>query len=380
MISGIGHLVIKPTLACNANCETCSTRKTLHRSKIKDLQLGMEDWRRLFAEVDALGLSKLTVSGGEPTLYPGLLELIAAGKNRGWEIGLNTNGSLIDETRAVSLQKAGLDRVMISLYSAEPELHDRIRRHPGLWQKAVNAVQIFAGIRDSTSPSLRVVLQTILCRENFRAFPDLLRLAYRLKCCGIAFSYLEGDFTAHRFLLTAAEVREFKQKIVPAAQQVICEAATDAWATRMAAAAVASLYPGPLSAEEYAQGIYRPAAACAIPSFFSMVLANGDVHPCNMVEYTHEPVIGNLHDNSFTELWRGAMWRQFRERGFENCRYCPAPQCVYIPIARRPEYAWLQYVVRYSRLRWLYPLIKRWVFPQRKLLALIRGKRSDDFQ
>ena len=74
------HLVLKPTLACTARCETCSTRKRLHGIKKKEPQLGITDWKRLFAEVDSLGLSKLTISGGEPTLYKDLLELIAEGK------------------------------------------------------------------------------------------------------------------------------------------------------------------------------------------------------------------------------------------------------------------------------------------------------------
>ena len=81
------HLVLKPTLACTARCETCHTRKSLHRIKKKEPQLGIADWKHLFAEVNTLGLSKLTISGGEPTLYTNLLELISEGKRGyGWEV------------------------------------------------------------------------------------------------------------------------------------------------------------------------------------------------------------------------------------------------------------------------------------------------------
>ena len=77
------HLVLKPTLACTARCDTCSTRKALHKIKRQEQQFTLADWKNLFLEVHGLGLSKLTLSGGEPTLYNDLPELIQAGKNHG---------------------------------------------------------------------------------------------------------------------------------------------------------------------------------------------------------------------------------------------------------------------------------------------------------
>ena len=126
------HLVLKPTLACTSRCETCSTRKALHKQKLREDQLNITDWKQLFAEVNRLGLSKLTISGGEPTLYKDLIELIAEGKKYNWEIGLNTNGSLIHQEFAAQLKKAGLDAVTLSLYSPQAGFHDSIRNHPGL--------------------------------------------------------------------------------------------------------------------------------------------------------------------------------------------------------------------------------------------------------
>ncbi|UCE19899.1 MAG: radical SAM protein [Gemmatimonadota bacterium] len=171
------HLVLKPTLACTARCKTCSTRKALHKLKITEDQLSLTHWKRLFAEVNALGLSKLTISGGEPTLYEHLTELIAEGKKYGWEIGLNTNGSLIDQEYAARLKNAGLDAVTLSLYSPQAEHHDSIRNRPGLWEKAIHAAKIFVDIRANENPSFRVNMQTLLCKENYRDFADLIRLA-----------------------------------------------------------------------------------------------------------------------------------------------------------------------------------------------------------
>ena len=374
-IPKFAHLVLKPTLACTAHCDTCSTRKTLHKTKRQEQQLTLADWKKLFREVNGLGLSKLTLSGGEPTLYADLLELIEEGKRYGWEIGLNTNGSLIDHDYANRLKAAGLNAVNLSLYSAQRDLHDQMRGHPGLWQKAVNAASAFVDIREHRDPSFRVQMQTLLCRDNFRDFPERIRLAYQLRLCGITFSYLEGDYHERQYLLDEAQIHEFKHQIVPEAIAIIKEASVDVWIRRLAMAAVRSIFPtGKIRERQYAQGIYRTPSACEIPSYFSIILANGDVHPCNMVEYSHYPVIGNLQSHSFTELWQGETWSAFRRKGFTLCQYCPVPHQVYIPIMRRPEVAWAQYLFKHTPLKTFYLPVKRMVFSRRTLLRRLRGR------
>ena len=371
------HLVLKPTLACTARCSTCSTRKTLHRVKAHETQLGLDDWKKLFAEAQTLGLSKLTLSGGEPTLYKDLLPLIEEGKGYGWEIGLNTNGSLIDREYAARLKKAGVNAVSLSLYSAQPEFHDRLRQHPGLWQKAINAIQEFVRLREEYDAGFRVNLQTLLCKDNFRRFPDLIRLAYQLRVCGITFSYLEGDFQDRHYLLDESQIQEFKEQVIPAAIDVIEKHSPEAWTKKMAISALRSIYPvGRISIADYAKGIYRQPSACEIPSFFSIILADGDVHPCNMVEYTHDPVVGNLQEKSFREIWQGKSWEQFRREGFDYCRYCPVPQQVFIPIMRKPELAPFQYLIKYTALKALYLPIKRFVFSRRRILQFIRNEED----
>jgi MoaA/NifB/PqqE/SkfB family radical SAM enzyme len=363
------HLVLKPELACTAKCKTCSSRKELHKVKKKEMLMSMEDWKMLFQEVNQLGLTRLTFSGGEPTLYKHLLDLIEEGKKYDWEIGLNTNGSLVNEYFANQLIDAGLDAVCVSLYSHDPSIHDQIRGHDGLWRKAVQAIELFSRIREKEKPELRVDIQTILCQDNFRDFSNLVRLAYEKRACGLLFSYLEGDFTERKYLLDEEQIGEFKTRILKETDAVIHEMAPDRWTSRTARSAIRSLYPlRKISAVDYAHGIYRMPTPCHVPTFFSIILANGDVHPCNMVEYTHSPVIANLHDRSFTEIWEGEEWKDFRKNGFEKCRYCPVPCQVYIPVNRRSKLAPLQYLIRYSLLKPFYPRVKRAVLQKKKML------------
>jgi MoaA/NifB/PqqE/SkfB family radical SAM enzyme len=375
-IPKIAHLVLKPTLACTARCETCSTRRALHKVKIRGHQLNISHWKKLFWELNELGLNKLTLSGGEPTLYKDLIELIKEGKKYGWEIGLNTNGSLIDEELASRLHAAGLNWISLSIYSATRGFHDRIRNHTGLWQKALSAATCFANIKERLDPCFRVCMQTIICKENYHQFPELVRLAYRMKFCSITFSYLEADYKERKYLLDERQITEFRSEVIPRVVDIISKSAAEKLVKRIATSAVKSIYrSGDISINDYALGIYRSFGPCEIPSFFAIILANGDVHPCNIVEYTHYPVVGNLRKRSFREIWGGDEWANFRKEGFDLCRYCPVPQQVVIPITRRPDCAWIQHLIKTTALRKFHTSLKRMVYSNRRLLKIIRQNK-----
>jgi pyrroloquinoline quinone biosynthesis protein E len=207
------HLVIKPTLACTANCPACAGRRQLHKSALQQKQLVLEDWRRVLAEAKGLGAWQLTISGGEPTLYKRLPELIAYAKNHGWLVRLNSNGSLTDFVFAEALVAAGLDVADISLYSPVASVHDAMRGAKGLWQKTTSTITFLAGLKNKYR-GFNVITQTLLCRENYLDFAELLQLHYQLGSSGILISYLEGDFARQR-LLQADEIEYFRRHVIP---------------------------------------------------------------------------------------------------------------------------------------------------------------------
>jgi sulfatase maturation enzyme AslB (radical SAM superfamily) len=61
-------------------------------------------------------------------------------------------------------------------------------------------------------------------------------------------------------------------------------------------------------------------------------LADGQVHPCNGVEYCHKPVMGNTHEGRLVDLWTGPTWEQFRVERMEWCHRCPMNLHFRIPI------------------------------------------------
>lgn len=326
------RLVVKPTLRCTANCSSCESRRSLHRSLQHEQMLTIDEWRRVFEDAASLGVQRLDISGGEPTLYRQLPELIRLGRSFGWYVNLNTNGTFIKSENVKSLLDAGLNSIYVSLYGASPQLHDALRHQRGLWDRATNAVRLLA-LLGAGYEDFSVKIQTLICRLNFLEIPKLIGLGHQLGAKEIAISYLEGDFHG-KLQLTPTDIRSFRANVIPDCLTVVSRLPLGAQEKSKAMDDVRQIFSDNLSVEQWASSTYRPneKEKCTRPNWFSIVLANGDVHPCNMVEYTHAPVMGNLRSSSLKDVWNDSPFVLFRERLFDSCKRCPINLYTVIPL------------------------------------------------
>jgi radical SAM protein with 4Fe4S-binding SPASM domain len=284
-------------------------------------------------DASTLGLKNLHISGGEPTLYPDLTGLLREAKQIGLRVRINSNGSMITEEFAEDLLEAGLDEICISLYSHQPEVHNNFRRSINLWEKATRAVQLFSGLR-KRYPGFLLGTMSIILRENFRSLDKLVAFHHELGSQQIGLSYLEGDF-AGKYLLNREEILEFRRDVVPSLEEY-CRG-LDYRVRSRAVNMVKGLYgPERGSPDDLAGGKYWRKGYCDIPRTAGLIMANGDVHPCNIVEYTHEPVMGNLAESSFADIWYSDKWNRYRKTLHQRCTYCPVNIYTPIPLEYRP--------------------------------------------
>jgi len=312
------QVTIKPTLACTANCLNCTPRRDLHQELRYEKVLSFEQWEKVLTQAASLGVKNFTISGGEPTLYPRLIDLVKLGHTLGWSVNINSNGSMFNEEMVHELLEAGLNRVHISIYSSKPEIHDTLRRREGLHARASESVRIFARLGKEYK-KFKLTTQTIISKDNYEDFTDILMWHYGLGVSSTAVSYLEGDFEKVS-LLNKEEIKIFRKKIVPKAIKFFRSQGinTEPVLSNVFSEKITSL-------DNWANGIYwsRQQGCSHVQRGFALILANGDVHPCNIVEYKHEPVLGNVFTNSFEEIWRSQKARDFRKELHESCALCP---------------------------------------------------------
>jgi|UniRef100_A0A7C3WSU3 hopanoid biosynthesis associated radical SAM protein HpnH len=146
-------LMLEPTHQCNLACAGCGRiqeyRDTLGQS------MSLED---CLAAVEECGAPVVTVTGGEPLLYPPLFELLQELIHRKKHIYLCTNAVLLEK----ALPRLPVSpRLTLSIHlDGLAPTHDRILGRPGLFQVAVKA------IKAAKARGLRVCTNTTVYKQT----------------------------------------------------------------------------------------------------------------------------------------------------------------------------------------------------------------------
>lgn len=161
------------TYRCNNDCAHCYNVKhpSLSRNPTPDPhddELSTDDWKTIIDRAWSLGIPHIIFTGGEPTLYTDLPELVAHAEGNGQITGLNTNARRLSDLQFVQrLVDAGLDHVQITLESADAEVHDRMV-HAKAFEQTVK------GLKNALATRLYVMTNTTMLRPNVHTIPATL--------------------------------------------------------------------------------------------------------------------------------------------------------------------------------------------------------------
>ncbi|MBQ9827420.1 MAG: radical SAM protein [Lachnospiraceae bacterium] len=128
-------LIASITSSCNLHCAGCYSRcssSTVDAEPVN--QLTDDEWLRIFAEADDLGVSFILLAGGEPLLRRDVIE--AAGKRKNIMFPVFTNGTFMDDRY---LELFGRCRNLIPVMSIEGGKEATgARRGEGVYDKLIN--------------------------------------------------------------------------------------------------------------------------------------------------------------------------------------------------------------------------------------------------
>jgi cyclic pyranopterin phosphate synthase len=138
----IHDLRVSITDRCNYKCVYCRTGEV--GAQYPELAIG--EYLRLIRLFVDLGIEKVRLTGGEPLLRRGLVDLVrelaqlrtlAGGP---LDLALTTNGHLLEDL-ARPLKEAGLQRVTVSMDAVDAGSFERITRVPGSFDQVLRGVR-----------------------------------------------------------------------------------------------------------------------------------------------------------------------------------------------------------------------------------------------
>jgi len=162
---------IMVTLKCNAKCPFCSIDSL--PKPYTDKEMTTEQIKYLIDQLAELGVNALSLTGGEPTLRKDLPELVHhMGVYHDFMNGITSNGYLLPK---VLPKLEGLDFILTSLDYPTAKLHDKMR-----------GIKVFdnviESIRIANKKDIRVIISTVVMKNNLHLLEDMCELAEKLNC------------------------------------------------------------------------------------------------------------------------------------------------------------------------------------------------------
>lgn len=272
---------------CNNRCGHCYNPP--ERRGMKSLDLA--GWQEVLGRLREIGVPHVVFTGGEPTLSPLLVPLVAEAHRLTLVSGLNTNGRrLASGSLASDLKTAGLSHVQITLESNRATVHNQMTG-------AESFDETVAGIGRALDAGLHTITNTTLSRRNADHATEIVAFAARLGLRTIACNGMiqSGRGRQHPDALTHEELAPLLRAIRDHAAEHRLRLL---WYT-----------PTPycrLSPLELELGARR----CNAGEYSLCIEPNGDVLPCQSF---YRPV-GNLLTDPWIDLWQSPLLGQLRQR------------------------------------------------------------------
>jgi len=158
LITGLDFIWLELTNQCNLQCIHCYSNSGPNERDRSGL--GTVDWLRILGEARALGCQNVQFIGGEPLLYPHLLDLIREARRLNYDVvEVFSNGTRLTEDLARFFSEFGV-MLATSFYSDDPCIHDAITGVPRSQQRTVQ------GLRRAIAHGIRTRVGVIAMPEN----------------------------------------------------------------------------------------------------------------------------------------------------------------------------------------------------------------------
>jgi len=180
-IGGPGVCNLAVTNVCNARCDFCNYAWNKKHVKEK-IWIDYDEFRQAVDILYDRGIRFMTLVGGEPTLHPKILDIVAQAAEKGIHPTIVTNGSLLTPAFARELKASGLKTLFVSIDSSSAESHEKNRGLPGVCER----------IREANRECVRLEMKTVASvtiNRLIESYPALLRFLLELGIRTVNFAY-----------------------------------------------------------------------------------------------------------------------------------------------------------------------------------------------
>lgn len=299
------HIRVKPTNKCNHHCHYCAYRNTAmqlgQNMNVTD-EIDPEKMREICNDIVDMGVKAVTFSGGgEPLIYPHLLESLEILHEGNVALACITNGSLLKGEIADYISHH-VTWVRISMDGWDNKSYTRYRNVPnGEYTKILNNINMmvkFGGI-------CFVGVSYIVDSANW---PYLYSVLQRLKNSGIRSVKVSACIVSNDAVQNNAYHAghfEKTQELLAQAQENLADShfeIVDAW-------------------HKTSELFQKKYTWCPMSQLLTVIAADLGVYPCQDKAYNLSARLGDLKSQRFQEFWLHTKDAFFRINPCQDCQH-----------------------------------------------------------
>lgn len=314
---------------CNQRCIMCERWRWREANEERS-ELDLEAYEAILTDLAASGVKNITLTGGEPTLRPDMVDIVAAAMERGLKVAITSNGILLGDLVPELMKLPRISKkwfsANISLLGATAEVHEAITRTPGSFDRAL------ASVRTLVEAGARVSIFFTVLPHNLDQVVSACELAQELGVGAIHFgvvagygepSLAAGDLQRLRPVVeTLTELRGQTTR----ARQAGRREPRIAFQRQLYQLMLNGTIPlADLERKTLARPLLTAPAHCTSVSRVAFVNPYGEVFPCHYAEFSNQDwdrfahlrerfCAGRLPDQSFSDIWGGERYQDFLRR------------------------------------------------------------------
>jgi len=265
----------------------------------------------LVDEMADMGVAFISIGGGDPFTYPGIIDVLARTCERKIDT-LTSTKCRLSETEVIGLREAGIEQLQVSLDSADPEIAEFLTGSSGYVDDVLNNLQLLR------RNGIKIRIKAVMTPYNYKGAGKLIDFLVEHGASCIKLEPYGRSAYRHRddLFFSRSELQELNDLIHEAKQRY----------------PEIPVQPSDLSflkdtLKEDREAIWAKNSVCGAMSEAMNIHPDGRVLPCEQVPIRDELVVGDVTQQSLWDIWRSPRAHEVMHPARESFRGQPCYDC-----------------------------------------------------
>lgn len=293
---------LEVTNSCNLQCSHCYMSASLQESS-KVLTTG--EIYSVIDDLNRMDVFTLVLSGGEPLMRKDIFDIARYASDSGMQVFLTTNGTLINNHIAATLEECGVKKVTVSIEGVADHSHDRMRGRGTL-------AKVKKGLDILLSHEIDVEAEITVNRQNIEELPQIAQFCKERNISGIQLNRLVT-------MGNASQLEEYTRADCEKIGHILSTISEDGIYVHATPSLVLCQMKAGTASDDLVEE-----TACGGGFAFCSILWNGDVVPCSLIR---DIILGNVKKESLSDIWESSPQLKAYRKAFDDPDVATAEPC-----------------------------------------------------